>query len=177
MEHVERPADAAWQKPIYVVSLVVCVVVGLLLLGPHPPGVAGSVDVSHLPAVDASLNALTTVLLLAGYVAIRNQRIRVHKTLMLSAFGTSTLFLLSYVTYHWFSAGPKHYHGPLRGLYLVMLISHIVLAAAILPLALTTLARGLSGAIVRHRRIAPKTLVLWLYVSITGVLIFWALYG
>lgn len=166
-----------YQRPVYIVSAVLCAAVAFLILGPRPEGLAGSVDVSGLPAVNATLNGLAALLLAAGFVAIKQKRITLHKRLMLSAFATSGLFLCSYVVYHWFSAGPRHYEGGFRGLYLIILFSHIVLAAVILPLALTTLARALTGSIEAHRRIAPRTLAIWQYVSVTGVVIFWMLYG
>lgn len=164
--------DASWQRPIAVVSVGVCLAVAFLILGPRPGGVAGAIDVSRLPPVQALLNTVTTALLVAGYAAVKTRRLVLHKRLMLSAFATSTAFLAVYVVYHWFSPGPAHYTGPLRALYLIVLVSHIVLAAGILPLALTTLVRALVGAYDRHRRIAPVTLGIWLYVSVTGVLIY-----
>lgn len=161
-----------WQRVIYAVSAFICLAVAFLILGPRPQGLAVDVDVSGLPRVNATLNALTAVLLCCGFAAIRTKRVTLHKRLMLTAFGTSTLFLLTYIVYHWFKEGPTRYEGPLRGVYLVILLTHIVLAAGILPLALTTLARALMGAFDAHRRIAPITLGIWLYVSATGVLIY-----
>jgi len=165
------------QRGIYALSAVLCLVVAFLVLGPVPAGMAGMVDVSMLPYVNATLNSVTAVLLVAGFVAVKTGRIALHKTLMSSSFGSSTVFLLSYVTYHWFSEGPAVYEGAFRSLYLFVLFSHIVLAAIILPLALTTLARGWFGAIPSHKRIAPATLAIWLYVSVTGVLIVWMAHG
>jgi len=169
----KSPALVKWRRPIAAVSGVLFAAIALLILGPRPDGVAGAVDVSFLPTVNASLNGLTTGLLLCGFAAIKARRIRIHRGFMLGAFGTSTLFLLSYVTYHWFSLGPARYQGDFRAVYLIILLTHIVLAAGILPLALTTLARALLGAFESHRRIAPVTLGIWLYVSVTGVLIYW----
>lgn len=165
------------QRGIYGLSAVLCLVVAALVLGPVPAGMAGALDVSMLPWVNASLNALTASLLVAGAVSVKLKRIEAHKRLMSTAFGTSTLFLLSYVTYHWFSEGPAVYEGAFRSAYLFVLLSHIVLATIILPLALTTLARGWFGAIPSHKRIAPATLAVWLYVSVTGVLIVWMAHG
>ncbi|MEZ4234641.1 MAG: DUF420 domain-containing protein [Myxococcota bacterium] len=156
---------------VVAVSVVICAVVALLVLGPRPEGVAGAIDVSALPWVNAGINATTTLLLLAGFAAIKARRVAVHRALMTSALGCSALFLISYVVYHWFSAGPTRYEGAFRVPYLIMLATHVVLAAVILPAALTTWLRGFSGQIGPHRRIAPATLALWLYVSITGVLI------
>lgn len=165
--------DTSWNRVIYGVSAAICLAVAFLILGPRPASLAGSVDVSFLPKVNATLNTVTATLLLCGYAAIKTRRIRLHRNLMISAFTSSTLFLLTYVVYHWFKEGPARYHGEWRAVYLVILLTHIVLAAGILPLALMTLVRGLTGAFERHRRIAPTTLAIWLYVSVTGVLIYW----
>lgn len=165
------------QRAVYAASLTVCAVVALLMFAPRPEGLAGAVDVSALPWVDAGLNAVTAVLLLAGFAAIKTKRVVLHRRLMTSALATSTLFLLTYVTYHTFSAGPARYEGPWRGVYLFALLTHVVLAAVILPAALTTWLRGYTGAVDGHRRIAPPTLAVWLYVSVTGVLITWMAHG
>lgn len=165
------------QQVIYAISAVLCAAVAFLILGPRPQWAIGMVDVSALPTVNATLNAITGLLLVAGYAAIRAKRIELHKRLMLSAFGSSTAFLSTYVVYHWFSAGPKLYEGDYRGLYLFILFTHIVLAAIILPFALNTLWRGWTGRIQEHRRIAPGTLATWLYVSVTGVAIYGMLYA
>ena len=165
------------QRGIYALSGVLCLAVAFLVLGPAPPGMTGLVDVSALPYVNGTLNALTAVLLIAGFAAVKSKKIDLHKRLMTTSFATSTLFLLSYVTYHWFKEGPAIYEGAFRSIYLFVLFSHIVLAAIILPLALTTLARGWFGAIPSHKRIAPATLAIWLYVSVTGVLIVWMAHG
>ena len=166
-----------WQRAVYAVSLVVCGLVAVLMLAPRPDALAGRVDVSALPWVNAGLNAITATLLVSGFVAIRLRRIALHRRLMTAALGTSTLFLLSYVTYHTLSAGPTKYTGSWRGLYLFVLLTHVVLAAGILPAALTTWVRGWTGAVADHRRIAPATLAVWLYVSVTGVLITWMAHG
>jgi putative membrane protein len=175
--HAPLTDPGATPRWIVVLSTVICLVVAFLILGPRPDGVAGAIDVGMLPWVNASLNAITTVLLLAGYVAVRARRIPLHRALMSTALGCSALFLCSYVVYHWFSAGPTRYEGSLRGLYLVILLTHVVLASIILPAALTTWYRGFTGRIVQHRRIAPITLGIWLYVSITGVVITWMAHG
>lgn len=159
------------QRVIYVVSAVVCLVVAALILGPRPEGVAGAVDVSALPWVNAGINSITTGVLLAAFAAIRMGRVQLHQGLMTTALGLSALFLISYITYHWFSVGLVRYEGPLRGVYLFVLATHVVLAALILPLALTTWTRGWFGAIPQHRRLAPLTLATWLYVTVTGVII------
>jgi putative membrane protein len=134
-------------------------------------------DVSHLPALNATLNSLSAVLLLAGYVFIRRGQIARHRAVMLAAFTTSALFLVSYVVYH-ANAGSKPFaaEGPIRFVYFTILISHIVLAAAILPMAIVTLSRGLRRHDLRHVAIARWTLPIWLYVSVTGVLVYLMLY-
>jgi uncharacterized membrane protein YozB (DUF420 family) len=134
-------------------------------------------EIANLPTLNASLNALASVFLIAGYVMIRSRRIDAHRRCMLSALGTSALFLVSYVIYH-ANAGsvPFRGTGAIRVVYFSVLIPHIILAAAILPLALVTTARGLRGDYTRHVRIARWTLPVWLYVSVTGVIVYLMLY-
>lgn len=133
--------------------------------------------VHDLPAVNASLNALSGVLLLVGYERIRKGRIEQHRLCMLAAFVVSALFLVSYVTYH-AQVGSVRFtrQGFVRPLYFTILATHVPLAAVILPMALITLSRGLKRRILQHRRIARWTLPLWLYVSVTGVLVYVLLY-
>jgi putative membrane protein len=133
--------------------------------------------IADLPALNATLNGLSAILLTAGYVLIRRGRRELHKRFMLAALTTSALFLVSYVVYH-LNVGSRPFpgEGPMRVVYFVILITHVTLAATILPLALTTAARGLLGQYDRHIRIARWTLPLWLYVSVTGVVIYLMLY-
>ena len=133
--------------------------------------------IADLPAVNASLNALAAVLLLFGYREIRRGRMQQHRAFMIAACVASTLFLVSYVTYH-AHAGSRPFtgEGPVRVVYFVILISHVILAAAILPLALITLIRALRERFDRHRAIARWTLPIWLYVSVTGVAVYLMLY-
>ena len=135
------------------------------------------IDYTVLPAVNASLNALSGVFLLVGYVLIRRRRIAAHRNAMLAAFTSSTLFLISYLFYHW-HAGSRPFtgHGAIRYVYFAVLISHIILAAAILPMAILTLSRGLRGRYVEHKRIARWTFPTWMYVSVTGVIVYVMLY-
>ena len=168
--------DSFWLKIIYIVSLIISAAVAFLILGPRPEGIEDSLDVSGLPLVNATLNGITTILLIYGYLLIRKKQRQRHKNVMLSAFGTSGAFLVSYVIYHWFKAGPKQYTGEFTEIYLFILLTHIFLAAIIIPLALITLYRGWTDNIGKHRKIAKITLPLWLYVSVTGVLIYWMLY-
>ncbi len=134
-------------------------------------------DVTMLPAVNATLNAIAGVLLVLGFVQIRRGRIKPHRRFMLAAFTTSALFLVSYLTYHaQVGSRPFTGQGLVRTVYFTILISHIILAALILPLALVTLRRGLRRDDAKHRAIARWTLPIWLYVSVTGVVVYWMLY-
>lgn len=135
------------------------------------------VSVTDLPAVNASLNAISTVLLLTGYVFIRRGERQKHKACMIAALVTSTLFLTSYVIYHaQVGSVPFKGTGWIRTVYFAVLIPHVILAAAIVPPILITASRGLSAKYDKHRRIARWTLPLWLYVSITGVIVYLMLY-
>lgn len=134
-------------------------------------------DVHVLPTVNACLNAVAAALLLAGYLLIRKQRIDAHRNCMLAAFVVSSLFLACYLYYH-ARVGSKPFRGAaaLRWVYFPILISHIVLAVAIVPLALTTLYYALRQRFDRHRQIARWTWPLWMYVSVTGVIVYLMLY-
>jgi uncharacterized membrane protein YozB (DUF420 family) len=135
------------------------------------------INYSLLPAVNATLNATSGMLLATGYTFIRRRRIRAHRTCMLLAFTSSTLFLISYVVYHAHTGShPFGGQGPVRLVYFSILISHILLAIVILPLAIATLTRGLRGQYPRHVRIARWTLPIWMYVSVTGVIVYLMLY-
>ncbi len=134
-------------------------------------------EIADLPALNATLNAISAVFLVAGYLLIRQGRRTAHKRCMLGALTTSSLFLVSYLTYHW-HAGSRPFpgQGAVRVVYFAILITHVVLAAVILPLAIVTTLRGLRSQFDRHVRIARWTFPLWLYVSITGVVIYLMLY-
>jgi uncharacterized membrane protein YozB (DUF420 family) len=135
------------------------------------------ISISDLPAVNATLNASSFVLLLNGYRLIRQKRIAAHKRCMLTACVTSVLFLVSYLTYHYHHGStPFTGEGWVRPVYFIILISHTILAAAIVPLVLITLVRALRERFDQHRRIARWTLPVWLYVSVTGVIIYFMLY-
>lgn len=135
------------------------------------------IDYTVLPTVNATLNAISGIFLLAGYVLIKRRQIQAHRNAMLGAFASSTLFLISYLIYH-AQAGSRPFtgQGAIRYVYFAILISHIVLAAVILPMAISTLARGLRGRYVEHKRIAKKTFPAWMYVSVTGVIVYLMLY-
>jgi putative membrane protein len=166
-------SERAARVTIGLVSAAVLVVVGLLLLAPRPEAVRGGLDVSALPGVNALLNGTSAVLLAVGYVFIRRRNVTAHKACMLGAFAVSTAFLLSYLAYH-AQVGSVRFTGQglVRWVYFPLLVSHLVLAAAIVPLALTTLYRAFTERFDRHRQIARWTLPIWLYVSVTGVLVY-----
>ena len=134
-------------------------------------------SVYDLPAVNATLNGISAVLLVIGYVLIRQQKIRQHRRVMLGAFTVSCLFLIGYVIYH-YHVGSKPYpgQGPIRTVYFFILITHIVLAAFVPPMAIITLVRALRERFDTHARLARWTLPIWLYVSVTGVAVYWMLY-
>ena len=130
-----------------------------------------------LPTVNAVLNATAAIVLVVGYLAIRRRRIGLHRACMLTGVGLSVLFLVSYLTYH-AQVGSRPYTGVgwSRTVYFAILLTHTVLAAAIVPLVLVTLRRALRAEFIRHARIARVTFPLWLYVSVTGVVVYWMLY-
>ncbi len=135
------------------------------------------ISISSLPALNATLNATAAMLLIAGFVFIRRRRIHAHRFCMMAAFGVSILFLISYLTYH-YNVGDVRFQGTgwIRPAYFTMLISHIALAAAVVPLAIITLRRGLASRFDAHRRIARWTWPIWMYVSVTGVLVYVMVY-
>jgi uncharacterized membrane protein YozB (DUF420 family) len=135
------------------------------------------ISTSQLPDVNAALNSLSAVFLFAGYRFIRLKNQQAHRRCMLAAFTCSILFLICYLTYH-FQVGsvPFKGQGGVRVVYFTILLTHTILAAAIVPLALITLIRALRERFDAHRRIARWTLPIWLYVSITGVVVYWMLY-
>ena len=134
-------------------------------------------SVADLPALNATLNATSAVLLCTGWFLIKRGRQDAHRKVMIAACTTSALFLVSYLTYH-AQVGSVRFQktGAIRTIYLGILLTHTVLAAVIVPMVLVTLARGLSGKFDRHRRIARWTMPIWLYVSVTGVIVYLMLY-
>ncbi len=130
-----------------------------------------------LPHVNATLNTLSAILLVSGYAAIRGQHRARHAALMVAAFAVSVLFLASYLLYH-YAAGHRPYEGegPVRVFYFTVLISHVTLAAVVPILAIITLSLAFRGSFERHRKIARWTLPIWLYVSVTGVVVYVMLY-
>jgi uncharacterized membrane protein YozB (DUF420 family) len=134
---------------------------------------------TFFPALDAVLNGSSAVLIGSGLYFIKRGREQAHKRMMLSAFATSVLFLISYLYYHLvLRAGVTHFQGQgiSRPLYFTLLISHTILAVVVVPFILITLARALKGRFARHKAIAPYTFAIWMYVSVTGVIIYVLLY-
>jgi len=157
---------------IYSISIIVVILVAFLLYVPQAITIEG-LNVMVLPKLNAYINSACTILLALGFYFIRNKRIAAHRMMMMSAFGLSILFLLSYVAYH--SQAPSTTFGGegiIRIVYFTILITHIVLAAIIVPLALFTLLRAWRSEFPLHKKIARWTLPIWLYVTITGVIVY-----
>ena len=135
-------------------------------------------DLSFMPGVNAALNATAATLLVLGFLAIRSGRREVHKRLMVSAFGASAVFLIGYVIYH-YAHGDTPYQGvgAIRTVYFTVLISHVLLSIVMLPMILTTFYLAARERFAAHRRLARWTLPIWLYVSVTGVVIYFMLKG
>lgn len=135
------------------------------------------IPVTSLPHVNALLNSVSAILLLTGYYFVRRRNVEAHRRCMLAALGNSGLFLVSYLVYH-FSVGSVRFEGQgwIRLVYFAVLISHTVLATAIVPLVVVTVVRALRQRFDKHRAIARWTLPLWIYVSVTGVAVYWMLY-
>ena len=170
-------AAATERLAAWVIGTLTAIVIGgvaLVIYAPHG-GYAGAS--SWLPEINAALNGTAAVLLGSGYVFIRRRRIAAHRTCMIAAFAASSLFLITYLIHH-ARVGSVPFHGAawLRPVYFGLLVPHIVLAALVVPLALTTIYRAWCGRFDRHRRLARVTLPIWLYVSVSGVLVYVLLY-
>jgi putative membrane protein len=177
LEEPRLPAESARVRWIIAaLTLTVMVGVGLVIaLGPghHQRSAAPS----PLATLNVLLNGSAGVALIAGYVSIRQRRIELHRRCMLTAFGLSSVFLVSYLIHHArVGSVPFAGSGLLKAIYLAILFPHIVLAALIVPLALFTIYRGWTGKYAAHRRVARWTLPLWLYVSLSGVAVYCLLY-
>ncbi len=158
------------------VSFLVLLGVAFVLLGGQAQ-VERDYDLSGLPAVNALLNGTTAVLLTVGYLFIRRKKVTHHKICMVTAFGVSCLFLVSYLIHHYqVGSTPFSGQGWIRPVYFTLLVTHICLAALIVPLALTTIYRGLNAQFGKHVKIARWTLPIWLYVSVSGVVVYVMLY-
>jgi putative membrane protein len=135
------------------------------------------VTIADLPAVNATLNATSALLLGSGWVFIRRRQIARHRACMIAAFAVSSAFLASYLYYHYYhGATPFPGTGPARVVYFTVLVSHVLLAFLVPPLALVSLYRAWRGRFLAHRRIAVVTFPIWMYVSVTGVVVYWMLY-
>lgn len=167
--------DSKFIPIITVVSILIPIVVAILML---LPGQQIFGDLSILPLFHATLNGSTAVCLVIGVIFIMNRKRTAHKICMLTALSLSSIFLVSYVIYH-FNTGHVVYQGTgmIKIVYLTILLTHIVLATAILPMALFTVYRGLTGELNKHRKLAKWTLPIWLYVAITGVVIYLMMQG
>ncbi|MFS0574045.1 DUF420 domain-containing protein [Sporosarcina sp. 179-K 3D1 HS] len=169
----EKPFKKRNYKPFIVtVSILLIGAIGVLS---GMPGVEDfdAFDVTILPLLNAIFNSFTFLFLVAALIAIKKRNITVHRRFIYAAFGTTTLFLVTYVAFHYLaSSTPYGGEGILAAIYYFVLITHILLAAAIVPLALTSVARAWNQEHERHRKIARWTMPLWLYVSFTGVLVY-----
>ncbi len=161
---------------IWLVSFLVLLVVAFLLLG-RQAQVGGGNNVSALPAVNAFLNGTSAVLLSTGYLFIRRKKVTGHKICMLSAFGVSCLFLISYLIHHYqVGSTPFPGQGWIPPIYFTLPVSHVGLAALVVPLALTTMYRAMNAQFGKHVKIARWVLPIWLYVSVSGVIVYVMLY-
>ncbi len=167
-----RLSERALAWIIYGLTAVVCGLVVVLMASPESLRFEG-LDVSLLPAFHATLNGTCAALLVAGYLLVRRRRLRAHQLAMAGAFILSCIFLISYVIYHSQSAGGTFGgEGWIRPVYFFILISHIALAPVVLPLALYAVVRALRGELGKHRAVARWTFPVWLYVAVTGVLVY-----
>jgi putative membrane protein len=170
-----RVSDRSFYAVATVISAGALALIGYILLV-RAGGDGASVDLRFMPAVNAALNALAATLLVTGFIAIRRGERRVHQYCMLAAFAASALFLVGYLGYHWVHGDTRFPGtGTIRTVYLVILASHVLLSIAVVPLALRSVFLGAQGRLERHKRIARVTLPIWLYVSVTGVVIFFML--
>lgn len=153
--------------------LAVIIIIGTNYIPRSTTGTIGGVDLTVLPLLNAILNGIAFLFLIGALVSIKKKNIKVHRRFIYAAFSATLLFLVSYLTYH-AMAGSTSFGGDgiLKYIYYVVLISHIILAAALLPLSLFTLAKGLNMQVAKHRKIARWTMPIWLYVSVTGVLVY-----
>lgn len=157
---------------VIVVSVAVPALVAILFVV-KPPEVDLGIDLTLFPKFHALLNSIATVLLLAGLYFIKQRNITAHKTMMIFAIVVSAIFLVSYVVYHTLSE-PTRYggEGVMKYIYYFILITHVVLAAGALPFILITFLRALAGNFAKHRKMARYTLPVWLYVTVTGVVVY-----
>ena len=162
-----------FKKPIVIVSILIPIVVALLFSVKLKDFGINIEPLSFLPPIYASINGVTAILLILGVMAIKKGNRRLHEKLMTSAIACSVVFLVMYVAYHMSSESTKFGgEGIIRYVYFFILITHILLSVAIIPLVLISYVRALSGSFDRHRKIAKITFPLWLYVAVTGVIVY-----
>jgi putative membrane protein len=168
-----NPNSPAIKNLNWIVWGLTAAVVGLVALMFFTPALDLQIDVSFLPKLNAMLNSGVSILLLIGFTFIKRGNQKAHRAAMMGAFLLSAIFLLSYVAYHMGSESTSYGgEGFIRYIYFFILITHVVLAAGIFPLILFTIARALNGQYDRHRKLARWTFPLWLYVSVTGVIVY-----
>jgi len=171
MTDVNNAADKKVLTIIAILSVLIPVAVALLFFMPKEG--ESSTDVSFLPMLHAILNSLTAVALLFGYYQIKQNNTKAHRAAMLTAFGLSAVFLVSYVTYHFLGERTIYGgEGALKYIYYFILLTHIVLAVVIVPLVLLSVYFGITNQLSKHRRISRWTFPIWLYVAVTGVLVY-----
>ncbi len=173
MENPNLAAEKKYNKWIIVLSIVIpLVVAGLFGVNLRDMGYDVA-PLTFLPPIYASINALTAVLLVVGFLAIKNKKMALHKKLMSTAIGCSVLFLVMYVAYHMTSNSTSYGgEGAMRTIYFFILISHIILSVVIIPFVLITYVRAITNNIERHKKIARITFPLWLYVAVSGVIVY-----
>lgn len=172
MDRVDR---RFWAWNAVVSTAAVALIAFLLRRDPSP---ANTIDVTFVPALNAIFNALSASCLAAGWVAVRRGAIRLHRSMMVAAFSCSAAFLVGYLTYHYVHGDTRYTGtGPMRTVYLAVLASHVVLSITVVPGALTAFYFAMTGQLARHRRLNRIFLPVWLYVSLTGVVIYFMLRG
>ncbi len=171
MNLIDSKNDKIYLAIIGVVSVLIPVVVALLLFLPQT-GNLGDLNVAFLPHLNAVLNSATSIALLAGFYFIKTKNIAFHRTAMFSAFGLSSIFLVSYVIYHFQGTHTTYPDIPSKPIYLIILISHIILATVVVPFVLISIYFAISNQIERHKNIVKYTFPIWLYVAVTGVIVY-----
>ncbi len=172
MSRVENRPTRQYMPWVILLSVVIYAIIFVLYVMPKPQQFA-HVDLTFLPMLNAIFNSFTFLFLLLALVFIRKKNITMHKRFIWAAFGSTTLFLLTYTVYHSLAPStPYGGEGVLKYIYYFILLTHIVLAAIIVPIALVTLFRGVFMEVEKHKRLARWTMPLWLYVSLSGVLVY-----
>ena len=174
MTHSGSKSLKFWRLVIVLFSVIACALVIFLIYFPREHS-SEPAWLEYFPAILAFLNSISFGLLIGAFYQIKRKNINNHKRLMLMALAVSVLFMMTYIIYHSLQTGPTYYQGDWRGIYFFLLITHIPLAALIVPGALFTVFRALNGDYRKHRKIARITFPVWLYVSVSGVLIYFML--